>query len=86
MILGPPGVAVGAALLTSTIVVVSNVAGIRTGEWKGSSAWTMRMVYTAIVVLVVATTVVAVENYMQQQVLEVTSVRSTTGGAHGAIR
>ncbi|MBI2843825.1 MAG: hypothetical protein HYX78_10535 [Armatimonadetes bacterium] len=68
-ILGPLGVAVGAALLMGTIMVASNVAGIRTGEWKGSSPQIMRTLYTAITVLVLATTVVAVGNYLQQYVL-----------------
>jgi L-rhamnose-H+ transport protein len=63
-ILGPLGVAVGAALLMGTIMVASNVAGIRTGEWKGSSARTMHILYAAIAILVVATTVAAVGNYL----------------------
>jgi L-rhamnose-H+ transport protein len=63
-ILGPLGVAVGAALLMGTIMVASNVTGIRTGEWKGSSAQTMQILYTAIAILVVATAVAAIGNYL----------------------
>lgn len=70
-VLGPLGVAVGAALLMGTIMVASNIAGIRTGEWKGSSVHTMRMLYAAISILVLATTVIAAGNYIQQQVSEI---------------
>jgi hypothetical protein len=73
-ILGPLGVAVGAALLMGSIMVTSNVAGIRTKEWEGASAETMRLLYSAIVILVLATTLVAVGNYVQQQVIDVASV------------
>lgn len=65
-ILGPLGVAVGAALFMGMIIVVSNVAGVWTGEWKGVSARTMRMLRIAVAILVVAMAVVAVGNYLQQ--------------------
>jgi L-rhamnose-H+ transport protein len=65
--LGPLGVAVGAALFMGTMMVASNVAGIRMGEWAGAGPSTMRVLYTAITVLVIAMTVIAVGNYLQQK-------------------
>ena len=70
-ILGPLGVAVGAALFMGMIMVVSNIAGIRSGEWTGSSPRTMRLLYAAIAALVVATTIIAVGNYLQQHIFSV---------------
>ena len=70
-VLGPLGVAVGAALFMGTMMVVSNVLGVRTGEWKGVPGATMRKLYIALVLLVVAMSVIAVGNYLQQVVFEV---------------
>src|SRR5947207_7144923 len=56
-ILRPLGVAVCAALLMVTMMFTSTVAPLRTKEWEGSSARTMRLLYSAIVILVLATTV-----------------------------
>ncbi|OGO39188.1 MAG: hypothetical protein A2147_09315 [Chloroflexi bacterium RBG_16_57_8] len=70
-VLGPLGVAVGAALFMGMIMVVANIAGIRTGEWKGASRGTIRILYAAIVVLVLAVAVIAAGNYLQQYVFEV---------------
>ncbi len=66
-IMGPLGVAVGAALLIGTIMIASNVAGIRTGEWKGAPAQAMGKLYWSIAVMILATIVVAVGNYLQQR-------------------
>jgi len=70
-VLGPLGVAVGAALFMGTMMVVSNVLGVRTGEWKGVPSVTMRKLHIALVLLVVAMSVIAVGNYLQQVVFEV---------------
>jgi L-rhamnose-H+ transport protein len=70
-VLGPLGVAVGAALFMGTMMIVSNVLGVRTGEWKGVPGATMRKLYIALVLLVVAMSVIAVGNYLQQVVFEV---------------
>jgi L-rhamnose-H+ transport protein len=70
-VLGPLGVAVGAALFMGTMMVVSNVLGVRTGEWKGVPSATMRKLYVALVLLVVAMSVIAIGNYLQQVVFEV---------------
>ncbi len=65
-ILGPLGVAVGAALFMGMIIVVSNLTGLWTGEWKAASARTQRSLHIAVVILVVAMALVAVGNYLQQ--------------------
>jgi L-rhamnose-H+ transport protein len=70
-VLGPLGVAVGAALFMGTMMVVSNVLGVRTGEWDGVPRATMKKLYAALVLLVVAMSVIAVGNYLQQVVFEV---------------
>ncbi|MFN8008215.1 MAG: L-rhamnose/proton symporter RhaT [Terriglobia bacterium] len=66
-LLGPLGVAIGAALFMGTMMIVSNVAGIRTGEWNSVSHSTRRWLYTALGILVVAMTIIALGNYWQQQ-------------------
>src|SRR5437660_1968203 len=58
-ILGPLGVPVGGGLLMGTIIVASNVLGIYTGEWEGVSRKTMRKLYVALSLLVVAMAVIA---------------------------
>jgi L-rhamnose-H+ transport protein len=70
-VLGPLGVAVGAALFMGTMMVVSNVLGVRTGEWNGVPSGTMRKLYIALVLLVVAMSIIAVGNYLQQVVFVV---------------
>ena len=67
-LLGPLGVAVGAALFMGTMIVASNIAGVRTGEWKGVKADTTRALYIGLFLLVLAMIVIAVGNYMQQKV------------------
>jgi len=63
-LLGPLGVAVGAALFT--MMVVSNVLGLPTGEWKGVDPKTLEFLRVALIVLIVAMTIVATGNYFQQ--------------------
>jgi len=53
------------------MMVVSNVLGVRTGEWEGVAPVTMRKLYIALAILVVAMSVIAVGNYLQQVVFEV---------------
>ncbi len=72
--LGPLGVAVGAALFMGTMMIVSNLLGVRTGEWAGVPRQTMRKVYIALALLVIAMVVIAVGNYLQQVVLVVRKV------------
>ena len=66
-LLGPLGVAIGAALFMGMMMFVSNIAGIRTGEWDGVDARTRRLLYGGLAILVVAMTIVALGNYLQQQ-------------------
>ncbi len=66
--LGPLGVAVGAALFMGTMMVASNISGVRTGEWKGVSGTTMAILYTGLVLLIAAMSVIAVGNYLQEQI------------------
>lgn len=47
-ILGPLGVAVGAALFMGAIVIVSAVLGVATGEWEAVPRSTMRKLYFAL--------------------------------------
>ena len=69
--LGPLGVAVGAALFMGTMMIVSNVLGVRTGEWVGVPRVAMRKLYVALALLVIAMVVIAVGNYLQQVVFAV---------------
>jgi L-rhamnose-H+ transport protein len=66
-LLGPLGVAVGAALFMGMMMVVSNLAGIQTGEWDDVDPGTRRLLYGGLGVLVAAMTIIAVGNYLQQQ-------------------
>jgi L-rhamnose-H+ transport protein len=70
-VLGPLGVAVGAALFMGSMMVVSNVLGVRTGEWAGVPLSTTRKLYWALAMLVLAMSVIAVGNYLQQVVFAV---------------
>lgn len=65
-LLGPLGVAVGAGLFMGTMMVVSNLAGVRTGEWKSATPRTLRLLYGSLVVLIAAMTIIAVGNFLQQ--------------------
>ena len=69
-VLGPLGVAVGGALFMGTIMAVSNLLGVYTGEWKGAPPKTMRKLYIALVLLIVAMSIVALGNYFQQTVID----------------
>lgn len=64
-ILGPLGVPVGGGLLMGTIIASSNVLGVYTGEWLGMPRRTMRKLYVALTLLIVAMAIIAVGNYLQ---------------------
>jgi L-rhamnose-H+ transport protein len=64
--LGPLGVPVGGGLFMGTIMAASNVLGVYTGEWKGVPRKTMRKLYIALGLLIVAMAVIALGNYLQQ--------------------
>ena len=83
-LLGPLGVAVGAALFMGMIMVVSTVAGLRTGEWAGTSASTRRKLYSSLLVLIVAMSTIAIGNYLQQTLFDTqTTARACSEGFHG---
>ena len=48
----------------SFIILVSNFWGIYTGEWNGFSPKTMRKLYLGISVIIIATIIVGVGNYL----------------------
>jgi L-rhamnose-H+ transport protein len=65
-ILGPLGVPVGGGLFMGTIMATSNVLGVYTGEWDGVPRKTMRKLYAALILLIVAMAVIGLGNYLQQ--------------------
>ncbi len=64
--LGPLGVPVGGGLFMGTIIASSNLLGIYTGEWKGTTPSTMRKLYAALGLLITAMAVIALGNYLQK--------------------
>ncbi len=68
--LGPLGISVGAALFMGMMIFISNILGVRTGEWKGVSGKTMKILYTGLTLLVIAMIVIAVGNGLQQGIME----------------
>jgi L-rhamnose-H+ transport protein len=65
--LGHLGVSVGAALFMGTMILISNVVGVRTGEWKGVSAPARNMLTRGLVLLVLAMVIMSVGNGLQQK-------------------
>jgi L-rhamnose-H+ transport protein len=65
--LGHLGVSVGAALFMGTMIVISNIVGVRTGEWKGVSIITRQMLYRGMLLLVLAMAIISVGNGLQQR-------------------
>jgi len=62
--LGPLGAAVGYAAFMSFAIVVGNVNGFLTGEWKGASKQSVNWIVSGIVVLMLGVSVLARGNYM----------------------
>jgi L-rhamnose-H+ transport protein len=58
-IMGEMGAAIGWPAFMSTVIVVANILGALSGEWKGASARAIRMSWTGIAILVVAILVVS---------------------------
>lgn len=63
--LGALGVAVGYAVFMSFAIIVGNINGFLTGEWKGASSLSARWIVTGILILVIGVSVLATGNYMQ---------------------
>lgn len=64
--LGDLGVSVGYAAFMSFAIIVGNVHGFRTGEWKGASRQSVRWVETGIAILVLGVCLLAVGNALGQ--------------------
>ncbi|MDP6523248.1 MAG: L-rhamnose/proton symporter RhaT [Kiritimatiellia bacterium] len=62
--LGPIGAAVGYAVFMSFAIMVGNVNGFLTGEWKGASKQSVNWIIGGIVVLMLGVSVLARGNYM----------------------
>lgn len=63
-LMGPLGVSIGASTSTAAAIIAANLAGIKTGEWKGVSPRTRRLVYTSVIILVLGILVVGIGNYL----------------------
>jgi len=61
--LGSLGVPVGAALFMGAMIVVSNLLGLKTGEWAQASPKILRLMYVGIVLEVLAVAVVGLGNH-----------------------
>ncbi len=64
--LGNLGVSVGYAAFMSFAIIVGNIHGFRTGEWKGAPKQSIKWITTGIAVLVVGVSVLAGGKGMQQ--------------------
>ena len=63
--LGPLGVAVGYAVFMSFAIVVGNVNGFLTKEWKGASRQSVAWIAVGIAVLILGVCLLASGNYLQ---------------------
>ena len=65
--LGTLGVSVGYAAFMSFAIIVGNIHGFRTGEWKGASRKSIRWIVAGILVLILGVCVLAQGNAMKQR-------------------
>jgi len=77
--LGPVGVAVGYAVFMSFAIIVGNINGFLTGEWKGASGVSVRWIVAGILVLVIGVSILARGNYMQGEYQKKLAESSQTG-------
>jgi len=63
--LGALGCAIGYAVFMSFAIIVGNINGFLTGEWKGASKLSVSWIVTGILILVIGVSVLATGNYMQ---------------------
>jgi len=61
--LGRLGPSIGWAMLISTVVIVANVWGLSTGEWKGSGRKPLRVMGVGLVALLVAIFIIGFSNF-----------------------
>jgi len=62
--LGPLGVSVGYAAFMSFAIIVGNFHGFRTGEWKGASPLSVKLMIIGIAVLILGVCILATGNSM----------------------
>jgi L-rhamnose-H+ transport protein len=62
--LGRLGTSVGWAMWTASTLIVANVFGFMTGEWKGAPTRAVRTLYTGLAVLIAAIVVLAIGSSM----------------------
>jgi len=62
--LGTLGISVGYATFMSFAIMVGNFHGFRTGEWKGASGQSIKLILIGIAVLVVGVSILAIGNAM----------------------
>jgi len=74
--LGPLGVAVGYAVFMSFAIIVGNVNGFLTREWKGASRRSLGWIAAGIVVLVLGVCTLATGNYLMGQAQAKAAARS----------
>ncbi|MHC4517563.1 MAG: L-rhamnose/proton symporter RhaT [Planctomycetota bacterium] len=63
--LGPLGVGVGYAVFMSIAIIVGNVNGFLTGEWRGASRQSVRWIAAGIAILIIGVSVLAKGNIMR---------------------
>jgi hypothetical protein len=63
--LGPLGVAVGYAAFMSFAIIVGNINGFLTKEWKGASKQSMNWIAAGIIILIIGVSILAKGNFMQ---------------------
>ena len=68
--LGDLGVPVGYPVFMSFAIIVGNVHGFRTGEWKGASRKSIQWIVAGIIVLVLGVCILAQGNAMKQRAAE----------------
>ncbi len=78
--LGDLGVSVGYAAFMSLAIIVGNVHGFRTGEWKGASRQSIHWIVVGIAVLIIGVCVLAKGNAMPRSAPTEPSVAAQTTG------
>jgi len=62
--LGKLGVPVGAAIFMSAAIAVSNLLGLRTGEWKAADRSTVKLLYSGIIAEILAIAIIGLGNHV----------------------
>jgi sulfite exporter TauE/SafE len=63
--LGPLGVAVGYAAFMSFAIIVGNINGFLTKEWKGADKRSIYWITAGIIILIIGVSILAKGNFMQ---------------------